>query len=227
VGGKLLHIKKEENFESGFRDSIKTNIIDSAGLKIFKNRRVADRGAGEADRGQYDTEEEVFGISGALALYRLSALHAVSGRRGFFDNNFFAYKEDVDLAWRLRRFGWSSWHIPSALAYHYRGAYASEGRTFGRAIKERRAKSKIVNELSARNHWLTLLKNDSPLNVFCHLPQIAVYEAGKLAYFLLREPKTFFASLGGLREVPGILRDRIYFRGRVRAKAGEIRKWFA
>lgn len=227
VGGKLLRIKKEENFESGFRDSIKTNVIDSAGLKIFKNRRVADRGAGEADRGQYDKEEEVFGISGALALYRLSALHAVSGRRGFFDNNFFAYKEDVDLAWRLRRLGWSAWHAPSAVAYHYRGTYGSEARRFARALEERKAISPFVRELSARNHLLTLWKNDSFFNVLMHLPHITAYEAGKMAYYLLREPKTFFASLGALREVPGILRDRIYFRGKVRAKAGEIRKWFA
>lgn len=226
VGGKLLKIIKVDNPDSGFCDAQKTDILDSTGLRIYKNRRTVDRGAGEKDAGQYDREEEVFGISGALVMYRLSALHTVSARSGFFDERFFAYKEDVDMAWRLRRAGWSSFYAPKAVAYHYRGAQASEKRGLILAIKERAAKSSLVNRLSARNHILTLWKNDFPINVLLHLPYILPYEIGKLAYFALRERKTFFASIGAIKEIPSILLNRFYYRGRVRARAGEIRKWF-
>lgn len=226
VGGKLLKIIKVDNPDSGFRDAQKTDILDSTGLRIYKNRRITDRGAGEKDSGQYNKEEEVFGISGALAMYRLSALHAVSSRFGFFDERFFAYKEDVDLAWRLRRAGWNSFYAPKAVAYHYRGVHASEKRGLILAIKERAAKSLLVNRLSARNHIFTLWKNDSPLNVILHLPYILPYEIGKLAYFALRERKTFFASIGAISKIPSILLNRFYYRGRVRVGAKEIRRWF-
>lgn len=226
VGGKLLKIIKVDNLASGFRDAQKTDILDSTGLRIYKNRRTVDRGAGEKDAGQYEKEEEIFGVSGALVMYRLSALRSVSGRYGFFDERFFAYKEDVDLAWRLRRAGWSSFYAPKAVAYHYRGAHASEKRGLVLAIKERSVKSPLVNRLSARNHLFTLWKNDSPFNVILHLPYILPYEIGKLAYFALRERKTFFASIGVIGQIPSILLNRFYYRGRVRVGAKEIRKWF-
>ncbi len=227
VGAKLLKIIKVENPDSGFRDAQKTDFLDSVGLRIFKNRRITDKGAGEVDRGQYDREEEVFGVSGALCMYRLRALHAVSGKSGFFDESFFAYKEDADLAWRMRRAGWSAWYAPKAIAYHYRSAYATEKRMLGRAFRERAAKSPFVNRLSARNHLWTVWKNDSLFNFFLHLPFILPYESAKMAYFAIREPKTFFAALGAARRLPAILASRFSSRGRVRASAGEIRKWFA
>ncbi len=226
VGAKLLRLKREENPDSGFRDSIKTDIVDSVGLKIWKSRRVTDRGSGERDCGQYESEEEVFGISGALVLYRLRALHAVSGQQGFFDNNFFAYKEDVDISWRLRRAGFSFWYAPKAIAYHIRGVGGTEQAGIIKVMKARSSRSSFVREFSARNHWLTIFKNDSPVNVFLHLPYILPYELGKLGYYLLREPKTFFASLSSLKYAPKILWQRMCGRGPGRVEAEEIRKWF-
>ncbi len=52
----------------------KTNLIDSAGLLMFRNRRCVDRGQGEEDCGQYDSAEEVFGVTGACPLYRRRSL---------------------------------------------------------------------------------------------------------------------------------------------------------
>ncbi|MEK7068129.1 MAG: glycosyltransferase, partial [Patescibacteria group bacterium] len=62
----------------------KTDIIDTTGLSLFRSGRVADRGAGEKDSGQYDHTEEVFGVSGCLPLYRVEALRQV----GYFDEHF-------------------------------------------------------------------------------------------------------------------------------------------
>ncbi|MBC7108502.1 MAG: glycosyltransferase family 2 protein [Methanomassiliicoccales archaeon] len=57
---------------------------------------------------------EIFGVSATAALYRREALEMA----GFFDEDFFAYMEDVDLAWRLRYFGWKSYLIGNAVALH-------------------------------------------------------------------------------------------------------------
>jgi GT2 family glycosyltransferase len=47
--------------------------IDSTGILMLRNQRHLDRGAGEPDLGQYDKPEDVFGPSGAAALYRTGA----------------------------------------------------------------------------------------------------------------------------------------------------------
>jgi GT2 family glycosyltransferase len=78
-----------------------TRVLDSTGLAAGRNRRFWDRGEGEPDVGLYDAEEEVFGSSGAGLVVRRSALERARGDRGYLDESLVAYKDDVDLAWRL------------------------------------------------------------------------------------------------------------------------------
>ena len=93
--------------------------IDSAGIVLHAHAlRPLDRGHGELDRGQYDASGEIFGPTGAAALYRRSALADLP--EGPFDAALFAYYEDVDLAWQLRRRGWRHLYVPQALAEHPR-----------------------------------------------------------------------------------------------------------
>ncbi|MBD3306144.1 glycosyltransferase, partial [candidate division KSB3 bacterium] len=87
--------------------------IDSTGIVIYKNRRAVDRGQGEPDVGQYDTCQEVFGASAAACLYRRVMLDELAYPppqadldAEYLDTLFFAYKEDIDLAWRARLYGW-------------------------------------------------------------------------------------------------------------------------
>src|SRR5262245_39924005 len=74
--------------------------IDSTGIIMLRNQRHLDRGADQPDLGQYDKAEDIFGPTGAAALYRMAALQDVSFDSQFFDEDFFAYREDADLAWR-------------------------------------------------------------------------------------------------------------------------------
>jgi len=168
--GKLLGATRAE--DDGFKDDTKTNTIDSTGLSISRSRRVTDRGAGELDSGQFDQSQEVFGVSGALALYRLSALDAVRHGEEFFDDDFFAYKEDADLAWRLQLAGFFARFVPEALAYHFRRVGGKEKSGFFQMFKNRKYKPKEINYYSYRNHLWMLVKNDGLGNFFQHLPWI-------------------------------------------------------
>ncbi|KKU49035.1 MAG: Glycosyl transferase family protein [Parcubacteria group bacterium GW2011_GWA2_46_9] len=92
-------------WESRHGQLIKTDILDSTGLEIYRTHRVVERGRGE-DSLLSDDVEEVFGVPATAALYRRVALdetvlHTVNGRE-WFDNDFGSYKEDVDLAYRLQ-----------------------------------------------------------------------------------------------------------------------------
>lgn len=72
------------------------------------------RGRGEKDINKYDSQTEIFGASGGASLYRVSMLEQI----GLFDEDFFAYYEDVDLSFRAQLAGWKVAYVPQAIAYH-------------------------------------------------------------------------------------------------------------
>jgi GT2 family glycosyltransferase len=76
--------------------------------------RTSHRGEMEKDIGQYNLPEDVPFISGCCIFMRSSALVTV----GFFDNNFFAYSEDVDWCLRAKRLGLRLRYVPQAMIYH-------------------------------------------------------------------------------------------------------------
>jgi GT2 family glycosyltransferase len=88
--------------------------INSTGICISRSGAAWDRGMNETDNGQYDTQEEVFGPSGGAALYRRAMFDEI----GLFDEDFFLYMEDVDLAFRGRLAGWKCIYVPTARVFH-------------------------------------------------------------------------------------------------------------
>jgi GT2 family glycosyltransferase len=88
-------------------------LIYDAGDILRRDGACEQRGRFGRDIGQYDEPGEVFGACAGAALYRRDALRAVGG----FDERFFAYLEDVDLALRLRLAGWRCRYEP-VLALH-------------------------------------------------------------------------------------------------------------
>lgn len=202
----------------------KTTLIDSTGLLIRKSRAVVERGAGLEDGERYAAAGEVFGVSGALALYRMPALRLAAVAGEIFDEDFSpAYKEDVDLAWRLQTLGVPCWYVPEAVAYHYRTARGSERRSLATAVRERREKSSLVNYWSTRNHWLMLVKNDSLLGVLRHGYRFFPYEIAKLVYLALSEPRSLKAIPAALALTGKMLRKR----KAIRAAGGThgVRTW--
>jgi GT2 family glycosyltransferase len=151
LSGKLL--------KYDFKEDIKLNFIDSAGIIMHKDRTCVDRGQNEEDLGQYNNTERVFGVCGAAPFYRKTSLERIKSEEEYFDEDFFAYKEDIDLSWRLNKAGFKCMYYPEAVAYHGRGLGGIKGGAIA-LIKHRRNQSKFLRGLSFRNQLLMLFKNE-------------------------------------------------------------------
>ena len=88
--------------------------IDYLGFPFCRGRVL---GTIEPDRGQYDTEEEVFWATGAALCIRRE-LYLMSGG---LDEAFFAHMEEIDLCWRLKNQGYVFKVVPTSVVYHLGG----------------------------------------------------------------------------------------------------------
>jgi len=191
------------NFPSG-----RTETIDSLGLAVFKNRRVIDIVLDE-------NADEVFGLSGAVPMFRRSALAAIKINGEIFDEDFFSYKEDIDLAYRLRIAGLRSFIIRDARAWHDRAAAA-----------ERVRNSVFVNYHSYKNHLFVLVKNEYCKNLLIDFLPILWYEIKKFVYLLFCERNTLAALKDVFRLSLKMLGKRKIIKARRKLSAKQIREWF-
>lgn len=103
----------------------------------------------EEDKGQYETTETVFWVSGAAMFIRLRDYQNVGG----LDKDFFAHMEEIDLCWRLKSRGKELVYVPQSKVYHVGGA----------TLNKDNPRKTLLN---FRNNLLMLYKNlpDSELN---------------------------------------------------------------
>lgn len=167
-----------------FAKNQKTNIIDSCGIKLKSGLRFFDLGQGEVDHGQF-IEPEILGPSGAAGFYRLSALEKIKENDQYFDELMFMYKEDCDLAYRLKLVGYKSKCITNALVYHDRTAQG-KGENDAKVIKARRDKSRQVKEWSFLHQQIIFIKYWYLLDFADKLNAI-VYELKMLVFISLFE----------------------------------------
>ncbi|MFA5131029.1 MAG: glycosyltransferase [Patescibacteria group bacterium] len=146
-----------------FAANTKTRIVDSCGLVLKRGLRFADLGQGGEDDKRYD-KFSILGPSGAAGLYRLSALEKIKENEQYFDERFFMYKEDCDLAYRLFLRGAKSSLVPTAIIYHDRTAAAANGGVI-KKIFERGKKSRQIRAWSFRNQHLIFVKHWSVQNL--------------------------------------------------------------
>jgi len=191
-------------------------ILDAAGLFIDRRRRQYLRGHGQEDRGQYERPEEVFGADGAAPLYRRSALEDVKVFDQYFDESYFGYQEDVDLAWRSRLLAWKCWYEPLAVAVH--------ARSFKPGV--RRPMPRHLRRIAVRNRYLTILKNEGLECWRRDWWRILLYDVGILGYILLREQTSLgaYPMLWRLRLKAMEWRREVW--GRVRAGLDTRLSWF-
>lgn len=173
-----------------------TNKIDSLGLEVYRSRRVIDWKLGE-NWGEVKEQIiqlsnnqiiEIFGISGTCPMFRKSALSEISfDNGGVFDKDYGSYKEDVDLAYRLRSAGHKLFVVLGAVGYHDRTSN----------YKNKKNQSKDIRYNSYKNHIMTIYKNEYWQNFILDFPWILWYEISKFIWFLFFDT----ASLRGLGEV--------------------------
>ena len=251
VQGKLLRYDFEkEEIKKDLKS--KKNIIDTIGLIMLKNRRIIAQAQGEQDHEQYEKEKEIFGADGAVPIYRRAAIEDVKlpminaarlrfastdaqfsnqikdlKKIGeFFDEDFFLYKEDVDLAWRLRLYGWKTIYQPKAIACHGRGAGDSAAKTYFRIIEERRKISQKPKYYSFKNQRLMQIKNEMPLLLLIDLPYFLFKEIGSWIYVIIFEHYTIKAIGELFSQAPTAFKKRKIIMKKRRVSWREMRKWF-
>jgi GT2 family glycosyltransferase len=192
-------------------------VLDSTGIYMTPNQRHFDRGSGEIDAGQYEKREYVFGASGAAAFYRRAMLQDIQNRGEYFDESFFAYREDVDLAWRAQWMGWRCLYVPEARGYHVR-----------RVVPEKRsALPAAINMHSFKNRFLLRIKNmDSGTYARFFFP-ITLRDAAAIVYVLVREWSSLPGIILLLKAFPRAWEARKLLKNRRRVSARVIRSWFS
>jgi GT2 family glycosyltransferase len=190
--------------------------VDSTGIVFTRAFRHLDRGSGEIDHGQWEHEEPIFGASAAAAMYRRDMIADVSIDGEFFDESFFAYREDADVAWRAQLLGWEALYVPSAIGEHVR-----------RVVPERRGSlPPELNRHSVRNRFLMRLKNaDAAVWRRCGLRGVG-RDLTVLAGCLLWEWRSLPGLADAIRLAPRALRARRHIVARRRRTGREIAKWF-
>ena len=138
----------------------------------------------EPDRGQYDTDMDIFWATGAALMIRSAAYWSVGG----LDGRFFAHQEEIDLCWRLRSRGHRIRCIPASVAYHVGG---------GTLPKENPRKT----FLNFRNNLLLLYKN-LPDSSLCPVMRRRFWLDALASFFFLAkgEWRSFKAVWHGRRE---------------------------
>ncbi len=198
-------------------DPHKTNIIDSTGIYFTPNMRHLDRGAEETDRGQYDRAQYVFGASGAAAFFRRDFIEDVSVEGEFFDEEFFAFREDGDLAWRAQLMGWKCLYVPTAVAWHVR-----------RVTPERRKDLPLViNWHSAKNRFLMRGKNASGWLCRRLFFPVAWRDLMTFGYAALRDRRLWSAVTYWWRARDSIRRKRAVIQSRRRVSDRDLLWWFS
>ena len=118
------------------------DVVNNVGSLLIEGGYGADRGFLQQDEGQFDEPAEVFAWCGGGVLLRKRYLEEV----GLFDERFFLYYEDTDLAWRGRSRGWRYGYVPESRFRHIHAASSGEG-------------SALFQHFVERNRLLMLVKN--------------------------------------------------------------------
>jgi GT2 family glycosyltransferase len=145
-------------------------VFDSTGLLVYPDGICRSRGWLERDLGQYDESEEVLGPNGCAAVYRRTMIDDV----GLFDEGYFAYLEDLDLAMRGQLRGWRCLYLPNAIALHKKSMTSGYHSAFKAYHVER---NRIWNAL--RLFPLRLLALSPLYTIARYLAQAFALAAGK------------------------------------------------
>lgn len=166
--------------------------INSAGIIVDLIGRARDRRDGLPASAEPQRPVAVFGGSGGAVLYRRAMLDEV----GLLDERYFAYLEDVDLAWRARRRGWGAVYVPGSIVLHEFSASSAQVQG-------------LKNRLSNRNLVWTLVKNASATQLAVAIPAHVILLVWTVALAIRARDSSALRGLWeGVRGAPAIARER-------------------
>lgn len=146
------------------------SLLDGAGDGYRRGGLPGRIGHRELDSGQFDHERYILGPCGGAALYRRSMLDDI----GLFDEDYFAYLEDVDIGLRAQAAGYKCFYTHKAVMYHLGCGTTGSGY------------HPLVVKLSAQNNLNTIVKN-IPIDLLIKfLPQIIYWQAYYFAVVIVR-----------------------------------------
>ena len=169
-----------------------------------------------------DVAEAVFGCSGALILFRRAMLDDIRVAGQYFDEIYFSYGEDIDLAWRAQLLGWQARYAPAAQAHHVGSGSSAENMRFV-------DKAAFLQRHLLKNRYLTLVKN-ATVGLWPRLlpgfllaePLIWLYLLARLPW---RLPYLLLALVDACRYLPRALRWRRDIMGRRRTESASLRHY--
>ncbi len=193
ASGLVLRLVDPETFDSVIKSN---DQIDSAGLQYQSLARISDRFAGcvwQDKKNELKDTQDIFGVSACAALYRREAIKRVSSDDTLFDHTFFMYKEDVELAIRLKRKQFKSYLVPEARAWHVRRVKAASAGVVNR-IKEEKNVKVGLRMCSYRNQWLIYFYHFSSALGLNDIFLSCFYEIGRGLLVLISSPAVFLTS---------------------------------
>lgn len=191
---EVEHLEEFDFFALKMVDYHNREFIDGAGDGILRGGVGYRYGTMEKDSEKYMRGCEVFGACGGAVLYRADFFNEV----GLFDEDFFAYLEDVDLNLRARRLGLRCYYIPSAIVYHI-GSASTGSKINAMTVK-----------LSTKNNINIIVKNYPFKLLIRFLFPLLMYQFFWLA-FVIKKGK-FISYLNGLAhgvaQIPTMLKKK-------------------
>jgi GT2 family glycosyltransferase len=155
---------------------------------------------------------EVFSVCAAAALYQRDSFISAGG----FDERFFCYFEDTDLAFRLRLQGHRCWYEPRSVVRHVGSGTAG-------------VESDFTIYHSHRNLVWTYVKNMPGRLFWIYLPQHLLLNVLSVGWFSLRGQARVIlaAKRDALRELPLMLRDRQAIQAKRSVETSELLRMMA
>ena len=188
-------------------------IIDALGISMIDLQGPCPVGNGHPDTGQFSSCREIFGVCAGAALYRRTMLEQI----GLFDEDFFAYYEDVDLALRACLRGWKALCVPDAIVYHGHSATLGKDSPFKTYLLERNRYYYIIKNAPRDILWLFIKgRPDAFLRI---LIQLLKAGSSKQVSAYLR------GNLRGLAGLPGMFMKRRKLRSCGQMHDSELRTW--
>jgi GT2 family glycosyltransferase len=194
----FTNVKEADFIACKMLNFYKRDIIDDTGDFIRKSGGIPmARGHGEKDEGQYNKPEFIFGACAGAAFYKSELFK----KTGLFDEDFFAYLEDVDLSFRFRLAGYKCYYNPEIICYHKRRETTNRFDGWETFYTE-----KNLVALRLKNYPFWLYIKYSPLFFLARVKRFikytgSIYPKGTFGYAVK-------GYLKGLREIPKSLAKR-------------------